>query len=104
MSVDPKAKLSAFSHLNISWVQHIDVLHITQVEIASGRRPRWTRTSQNSVPVNFSELRKGEVRAEGRAGQAGHRSDRGNRTGGYSSTNSSKGTPYALAIFVTVGM
>jgi hypothetical protein len=54
---------------------------------------------------NFRELRYGEVRAEGRAGKAGNRSDRGNRTRGYSSsTNSSKGTPYALAIFVTVGM
>jgi hypothetical protein len=31
--------------------------------------------------------------------------DRGNRTAGYSSsTNSSMLTPYALAIFVTVGM
>jgi hypothetical protein len=47
----------------------------------------------------------GEVRAEGRAGKAGTWSDRGNCTGGYSSsTNSSKGTPYAQAIFVTVGM
>src|SRR5215211_9165031 len=50
------------------------------------------------------ELRVGEVRAEGRAGNVGNRSDRGTRTGGYSSTNSSRGTPYALAIFVTVGM
>ena len=42
--------------------------------------------------ANFSELRQREVRAE-------------NCTGGYSSsTNSSTGTPYALAIFVTVGM
>jgi hypothetical protein len=30
--------------------------------------------------------------------------DCGNRTAGYSSTNSSMLTPYALAIFVTVGM
>jgi hypothetical protein len=53
----------------------------------------------------FLELRYGEVRAEGRAGKAGNWSERGNRTGGYSSsTNSSMGTPYALAIFVTVGM
>jgi hypothetical protein len=54
---------------------------------------------------NFAESDKGEVRAEGRAGKAGNWTDRGNRTGGYSSsTNSSRGTPYALAIFVTVGM
>ena len=54
---------------------------------------------------NFPERRKGEVRAEGRAGKAGNRSNRGNRTGCYSySTNSSRDTPYALAIFVTVGM
>jgi hypothetical protein len=37
---------------------------------------------------NFSELREGEVRLAPY----------------YSSTNSSRGTPYALAIFVTVGM
>ena len=54
--------------------------------------------------ANFLELRHGEVRAQGRAGKAGIRSDRGNPTRAYSSTNSSKGTPYALAIFVTVGM
>jgi hypothetical protein len=54
--------------------------------------------------TNFVELRKGEVRAEGRAGKVRNGSDRGNCTGGYSSTNSSMGTPYALAIFVTVGM
>jgi hypothetical protein len=55
--------------------------------------------------VNFSELRQREVRAEDRAGNAGNRSDRGNRAGGYSSpTNSSRGTPYAPASFVTVGM
>jgi hypothetical protein len=54
---------------------------------------------------NFAESGKGEVRAEGRAGKAGNWTDRGNCTGGYSSsTNSSRGTPYALAIFVTVGM
>ena len=54
---------------------------------------------------NFAEFAKGEVRAEGRAGKAGNDSKRGNRTAGYSSsTNSSTGTPYALAIFVTVGM
>ena len=41
--------------------------------------------------TNFLERRQREVRAE-------------NCTGGYSSTNSSTGTPYALAIFVTVGM
>jgi hypothetical protein len=56
--------------------------------------------------MNFRECPKGEVRAEGRAGTAGNCSDRGNRTGVYSSssTNSSMGTPYALAIFVTVGI
>jgi hypothetical protein len=54
--------------------------------------------------MNFVELRKGEVRAEGRADKARNWSERGNCTGGYSSTNSSTGTPYALAIFVTVGM
>jgi hypothetical protein len=55
--------------------------------------------------ATFIELRHGEVRAEGRAGKAGNWSERGNRTGGYSSsTNSSTDTPYALAIFVTVGM
>jgi hypothetical protein len=55
--------------------------------------------------ANFGESDQGEVRAEGRAGTAGNGSDRGNRTAGYSSsTNSSTGTPYALAIFVTVGM
>jgi hypothetical protein len=54
---------------------------------------------------NFGELRYGEVRTEGRAGKGGNWSERRNRTGGYSSsTNSSTGTPYALAIFVTVGM
>jgi len=41
--------------------------------------------------VPLLELRQREVRAE-------------ICTGGYSSTNSSTGTPYALAIFVTVGM
>ena len=55
--------------------------------------------------MNFVELRKGEVRAEDRTGNEGNWSDRGNCTGGYSSsTNSSTDTPYALAIFVTVGM
>jgi hypothetical protein len=53
---------------------------------------------------NFGELRLGEVRAEGRADKARNWCERGNRTGGYSSTNSSTGTPYALAIFVMVGM
>ena len=61
-------------------------------------------TSEKTYLTNFLELRYGEVRAQGRAGKAGIRSDRGNPTRGYSSTNSSKGTPYALAIFVTVGM
>jgi hypothetical protein len=54
--------------------------------------------------VNFVELRKAEVRAEGRVWEAVNWSDRGKRMGGYSSNNSSKGTSYALAIFVTVGM
>ena len=55
--------------------------------------------------AKFGESDTGEVRAEGRAGYAGNYSERGNRTGAYSSsTNSSMGTPYALAIFVTVGM
>jgi hypothetical protein len=66
-----------------------------------------------SIPVNFAKtefyevrlIDQCEVRAEGRPGKAGNCSDRGNRTGGYSSsTNSSTDTPYALAIFVTVGM
>jgi hypothetical protein len=60
----------------------------------------------NQWSCEFLELRKDEVRAEGRA--AGEQeigaTKRGNCTGGYSSTNSSKGTPYALAIFVTVGI
>jgi hypothetical protein len=48
---------------------------------------------------------KAKFAPEGRARKAGNDSERGNRTGGYSSsTNSSTGTPYALAIFVTVGM
>jgi hypothetical protein len=52
-----------------------------------------------------SSIKRDYLTAEGRAGKAGKRSDRGKRTGGYSSsTNSSTGTPYALAIFVTVGM
>jgi hypothetical protein len=63
-------------------------------------------TSENPVYANFPEWVEGEVRAEDRAGNAGNRSDHGNRTGGYSSspTNSSRGTPYAPASFVTVGM
>ena len=54
----------------------------------------------------FRELRKGEVRAEGRiAGEREIVAIVGMCTGGYSSpTNSLKGTPYALAIFVTVGI
>jgi hypothetical protein len=57
------------------------------------------------VTANFLELRHGEVRGEGCARKAGNCTDRGNCTGGYSSsTNSSTDTPYALAIFVTVGM
>jgi hypothetical protein len=62
-------------------------------------------TSENPIKANFVELRYGEVRAEGRADKAENWSERGSCTGGYSSsTNSSTGTPYALAIFVTVGM
>jgi hypothetical protein len=41
MSVDPKAKRSALSYLNISWVQHIDILATAQVGIFSERRTRW---------------------------------------------------------------
>jgi nucleotide-binding universal stress UspA family protein len=37
VSVDPKARRSTPSYLNISWVQHIEVLHITQDESVSGR-------------------------------------------------------------------
>ena len=57
------------------------------------------------LQVNFGELRKAEVRAEGHA--AGEREIGATlgMYGGYSSpTNSSKGTPYALASLVTVGM
>jgi hypothetical protein len=56
--------------------------------------------------ADFRESDKGEVRTEGRAGTARNWSERGICTGGYSSssTNSSTRTPYALAIFVTVGM
>jgi hypothetical protein len=55
--------------------------------------------------ADFGESDQCEVRAEGRAGKARNWSERGNCMGGYSSsTNSSTGTPYALAIFVTVGM
>ena len=57
MSVDPKAKRSAPSYPNISWVQHIEVLHVTQDEIASGRRARLRRTWENSLHPNFLELR-----------------------------------------------
>ena len=76
---------------------------------ASGRKwPEVCRAKalgRQPCAPNFRELRHGEVRAEGRASKVGNRRDRGNCTGGYSaSTNSSKGTPYALAIFVTVGM
>jgi hypothetical protein len=60
--------------------------------------------AQNKRP-NFGERRHGEVRAEGHARKGGNWSERGNCTEVYSSsTNSSTGTPYALAIFVTVGM
>jgi hypothetical protein len=54
--------------------------------------------------LRLGELRQREVRAEARAGKAANWSDLGNCKGGYSSTNSSTGTPYPLAIFVTVGM
>jgi hypothetical protein len=55
--------------------------------------------------AKFAESDTGEGCGESRAGKTGNWSERGNRTGGYSSsTNSSTGTPYALAIFVTVGM
>jgi hypothetical protein len=53
VSVDPEAKRSASYNLNILWVQHIDVLHITQDEIVSGRRACWTRTWENSLYPNF---------------------------------------------------
>jgi hypothetical protein len=56
--------------------------------------------------ANFLEPRKGEVRAEGRATGERDIGASWNCTRGYSSssTNSSTDTPYALAIFVTVGM
>jgi hypothetical protein len=76
----------------------VEVLEISQAEQES-------RKSAARGTLNFSELRHGEVRAEDRTGNEGNWSDRGNCTGGYSSsTNSSTDTPYALAIFVTVGM
>jgi hypothetical protein len=56
VSVDPKAKRSTPSYLNISWVQHIEVLHITQDESVSGRRARLRRTWDNSLHPNFLEL------------------------------------------------
>ena len=65
------------------------------------------RTSENSVKrkFKFREPDTGEVRTDGSAGKARNWSARGNCAAIYSSsTNSSKGTPYALAIFVTVGM
>ena len=55
--------------------------------------------------AHFLERRLGEVRLKRVAWKAGNWSDLGNRTLGYSSsTNASKGTPYASAIFVTVGI
>jgi hypothetical protein len=36
VSVEPKAKRSACSYLNISWVQHIDILPTAQVGIVPG--------------------------------------------------------------------
>jgi hypothetical protein len=71
---------------------------------AGGRHHPSDATTLRIPKMNFRELRKGEVRAEGSAAKARNGSDPGNRTGYYSSTNSSRGTPYALAIFVTVGM
>jgi hypothetical protein len=54
-------------------------------------------TSENSVMAKFAQ------RVAPR--ESGKLERPWNRTGGYSlPTNSSKGTPYALAIFVTVGM
>ena len=67
-SVEPKAKPTASTHLNIEWVQHIDVLHITQDEIASGAKTTleansgesplhtrvnrvWRRTQEEEHPV-----------------------------------------------------
>src|SRR5215216_6707122 len=72
----------------------------------SDGRPTGSHTvrAADGGQVNFVELRFGEVRAEDRTGNEGNWSDRGNCTGGYSSTNSSTDMPYALAIFVTVGM
>ena len=55
------------------------------------------RTSENSVKAKFAQ------RVAPR--ESGKLERPWNRTGGYSfPTNSSKGTPYALAIFVTVGI
>ena len=55
------------------------------------------RTSQNSVKAKFTQ--RVTPRKSGKSERPWE------RTGGYRSpTNSSKGTPYALAIFVTVGM
>jgi hypothetical protein len=65
-----------------------------------GIGPGYCAVLSRILQVNFVELRACEVRRTREIG-----SDRGNCTGGYSSsTNSFKGTPYALAIFVTVGM
>src|SRR5215212_2567906 len=78
---------------------------LTLIRPTSGSRH--TRTSENAVKQKFNirEPDTGEARTDGSAGKARNWSDRGNCTGGYSSsTNSSRGTPYALAIFVTVGM
>jgi hypothetical protein len=61
VSAEPKAKHSASSYLNISWVQHIDILTTAQGGIVSGRRSRWTRTLEESLLPNFLELRKAEV-------------------------------------------
>ena len=62
-------------------------------------------TSEHPECTELLRIPQREVRAEERAREAVNRSDRGKRMGGYSSSNnSSRGTPYALAIFVTVGM
>jgi hypothetical protein len=63
VSVDPKAKRSAPSYLNISWVQHIDVLHITQDEIVSGRRA-WERRGKVTDPAGARALEESFAPAE----------------------------------------
>src|SRR4028118_664364 len=48
VSVEPRIKLSASFYLDISWVEHIDILDIAQDGLVSRRGLRWTRCSQNS--------------------------------------------------------